>query len=116
VRNSFWVKLEIFEVDQLVFFAFYSLQDPPLPSGLCETHYLGALGLPGLTAYFGLVKVARAKQGERVVVSGAAGETGSMVIQVAKKMVGASHVVGIAGSEKKCRLVERLCKLSYRVS
>lgn len=55
-----------------------------LPNGLSLTHYLGALGGPGLTAYYGLVVVGEAKKGQRIVVSGAAGATGSMVVQVAK--------------------------------
>ncbi|KAL4861426.1 hypothetical protein BDV12DRAFT_204024 [Aspergillus spectabilis] len=80
----------------------------PLPRGLSETHYLGAFGLTGLTAYFGLLKVGGLKKGERVVVSGAAGATGSMVVQIAKKIVGAEYVLGIAGGEAKCRWVESL--------
>ncbi|KAL5343050.1 hypothetical protein BJX70DRAFT_244645 [Aspergillus crustosus] len=80
----------------------------PLPNGLSDTHYLGAFGLTGLTAYFGLLKVGGLKKGERVVVSGAAGATGSIVVQLAKKIVGAEYVVGIAGSEEKARWVESL--------
>lgn len=79
-----------------------------LPGGLSVTHYLGALGMTGLTAYYGLVEVVGAQKGERVVVSGAAGATGSMVVQIAKHIVGASYVVGIAGSDDKCRWVESL--------
>lgn len=55
----------------------------PPPNGSI-TNYLGALGGNGLTAYYGLVVVGEAKAGQRVVVSGAAGATGSMVVQVAK--------------------------------
>lgn len=58
----------------------------PLPNGLSLTHYLGALGGPGLTAYYGLVVVGEAKKGQRIVVSGAAGATGSMVVQIAKNV------------------------------
>lgn len=76
--------------------------------GLSITHYLGALGSTGLTAWYGLIDIAAAKKGERVVVSGAAGATGSMVVQIAKHIVGASYVVGIAGSDEKCRWVEKL--------
>lgn len=79
-----------------------------LPNGLSLTHYLGALGSTGLTAYYGLVVISEAKKGDKVVVSGAAGATGSMVVQIAKHIVGASNVVGIAGSEDKCRWVESL--------
>ncbi|KAK5946049.1 quinone oxidoreductase [Knufia obscura] len=79
-----------------------------LPGGLSVTHYLGALGSTGLTAWYGLVEVVGCKKGERVVVSGAAGATGSMVVQIAKHIVGASYVVGIAGSDEKCKWVEGL--------
>ncbi|KAL4888781.1 hypothetical protein BDV59DRAFT_196154 [Aspergillus ambiguus] len=80
----------------------------PLPRGLSETHYLGAFGGTGLTAYYGLVVQCEAKKGEKVVVSGAAGATGSMVVQIAKHLVGAGTVIGIAGSDEKCRWVEQL--------
>jgi NADPH-dependent curcumin reductase CurA len=59
---------------------------PPLPGGMSITHYLGAFGGTGLTAYYGLVIVGEAKKGQRVVVSGAAGATGSMVVQIAKNV------------------------------
>ena len=58
----------------------------PLPNGLSLTHYLGAFGGTGLTAYYGLVVIGEAKPGMRVVVSGAAGATGSMVVQIAKNV------------------------------
>jgi len=76
--------------------------------GVSPTHYLGALGFTGLTAYVGLMKVVEAKEGESVVVSGAAGATGSMVVQIAKKMIGCKKVIGIAGTDEKCRWVESL--------
>ncbi|MCM0617972.1 NADP-dependent oxidoreductase [Paenarthrobacter sp. TYUT067] len=79
----------------------------PVPSGLAPTSaFLGALGMTGLTAYSGLLKVAEFKEGEVVFVSGAAGAVGSMVGQIAKAM-GASRVIGSAGSpEKVARLLE----------
>ena len=65
--------------------------------------YLGALGMPGMTAYFGLLDVARAGAGETVVVSGAAGAVGTMAGQIAK--VRGCRVVGIAGGPEKCRML-----------
>jgi NADPH-dependent curcumin reductase CurA len=65
--------------------------------------FLGVLGMTGMTAYFGLLDVAQAKEGETVVVSGAAGAVGSVVGQVAK--IKGCRVVGIAGGQRKCRLL-----------
>ena len=65
--------------------------------------YLGALGMPGLTAYFGLLDIGSAEEGETVVVSGAAGAVGSVVGQIAK--LKGCRAVGIAGGEEKCRHV-----------
>lgn len=78
---------------------------PPAPRGLSASHYLGALGATGLTAWHGLVDVVGATGDDVVVVSGAAGATGSMAVQIAKKMLGCKRVVGIAGGEAKCRWV-----------
>lgn len=80
----------------------------PLPNNLPITHYHGALGLTGLTAYHGLVDVGKVSKDDVVVVSGAAGATGSMVVQIAKKMVGVKKVIGLAGGSKKCDWVEKL--------
>ncbi|MEU0370918.1 NADP-dependent oxidoreductase [Streptomyces sp. NPDC006283] len=65
--------------------------------------YLGALGMPGMTAYFGLLDVGALKDGETVVVSGAAGAVGTMVGQIAK--VKGCRVIGIAGGPEKCALL-----------
>ena len=64
---------------------------------------LGVLGMPGMTAYFGLLEIGKPQPGETVVVSGAAGAVGSLVGQIAK-IVGC-HVVGIAGTDEKVRYV-----------
>jgi NADPH-dependent curcumin reductase CurA len=62
---------------------------------------LGVLGMPGLTAYFGLLDIGQPKPGETVVVSGAAGAVGSLVGQIAK--IKGCRAVGIAGSDDKVR-------------
>ena len=62
--------------------------------------YLSLFGLTGMTAYFGLLTIGEPKQGDTVLVSGAAGATGSVVGQIAK--IKGCHVVGIAGGQKKC--------------
>ena len=64
------------------------------------TTWLGALGMPGMTAWFGLFDVAKAEPGDTVVVSGAAGAVGSVVGQLAKAH--GCHVIGIAGGPEKC--------------
>jgi NADPH-dependent curcumin reductase CurA len=62
--------------------------------------YLSALGMPGMTAYFGLLDVGQAKEGDTVVVSGAAGAVGQVVGQIAR--IKGCRVVGIAGGPEKC--------------
>jgi NADPH-dependent curcumin reductase len=62
--------------------------------------YLGTLGMPGMTAYFGLLEVGKPKAGDTVVVSGAAGAVGQVVGQIAK--IKGCRVVGIAGGPDKC--------------
>ncbi|MBC7473208.1 MAG: NADP-dependent oxidoreductase [Candidatus Sericytochromatia bacterium] len=68
------------------------------------SYYLGILGMPGLTAYFGLIDIAKPQSGETVVVSGAAGAVGIIVGQIAK--IYGCHVVGIAGSDEKIALLK----------
>jgi NADPH-dependent curcumin reductase len=62
--------------------------------------YVGALGITGLTAYFGLLEVGQAKAGDTVVISGAAGATGMVTGQIAK--IKGCRAVGIAGGPEKC--------------
>jgi len=68
--------------------------------------YLSALGLPGLTAYFGLLDVGKPAPAQTVVVSGAAGAVGSVVGQIAK--IKGCRAVGIAGGADKCRYLRDL--------
>lgn len=65
--------------------------------------YIGTLGMPGMTAYFGILEVGKIKEGDVVVVSGAAGAVGSIVGQIAK--IKGCKVVGIAGGPEKCAYV-----------
>jgi hypothetical protein len=65
--------------------------------------YIGTLGMPGMTAYFGLLNVGQPKEGETVVVSGAAGAVGGIVGQIAK--IKGCTVIGIAGGADKCKFV-----------
>jgi NADPH-dependent curcumin reductase CurA len=69
--------------------------------------YIGTLGMPGMTAYFGILEVGKIKEGDIVVVSGAAGAVGSIVGQIAK--IKGCKVIGIAGGPDKCKyLIEEL--------
>jgi NADPH-dependent curcumin reductase len=72
---------------------------PGVPIPLC----MSALGLTGLTAYYGMREIGAVKAGDNVLVSGAAGATGSIAAQVAK--IAGARVVGIAGGPKKCEFL-----------
>ncbi len=88
-----------------------------VPEGIDPTAALSVFGVTGMTAYFGLLDVGQPKEGDTVVVSGAAGATGSVVGQIAK-IKGAANVVGLAGSAEKCAwLVDELgfdAAINYR--
>ncbi|MCH9680593.1 MAG: NADP-dependent oxidoreductase [Deltaproteobacteria bacterium] len=71
--------------------------------GVPLSYHLGVLGMTGLTAYFGLLDIGRPEPGQTVLVSGAAGATGSVAGQIAKAR--GCRVVGIAGSPTKCGLL-----------
>lgn len=67
-------------------------------------YYLGILGMPGLTAYFGITDICKPAKGDNVVISGAAGAVGIVAGQIAK--IYGARVIGIAGSDEKCRLIK----------
>lgn len=76
--------------------AWYKVDDTLAPMPM----YLGTLGMPGMTAYFGILEVGKIKEGDIVLVSGAAGAVGSIVGQIAK--LKGCTVIGIAGGQEKC--------------
>ena len=75
--------------------------DPSLPLSA----YLGVLGIPGFTGWYGLKMIGKPKPGETLVVSGAAGATGSLVVQLGKTL--GCRVVGTAGTDDKCAYLTR---------
>lgn len=76
----------------------------PELEGLPLSLYLGLLGMPGLTAYVGLTRIARLREGDNVFVSGAAGAVGTAVGQIARQL-GAARLIGSAGSAEKVDLL-----------
>ncbi|MDV7243629.1 MULTISPECIES: NADP-dependent oxidoreductase [Rhodococcus] len=77
-----------------------SREDVPLE------HYLGILGMTGLTAWAGVCDILRPEPGHTVLISGASGAVGSVAVQLAKQT--GARVVGIAGGAEKCSMVARL--------
>ena len=88
--NGTWADYSLLDADEVA---------PVDPSVADLPAYLGVLGMPGRTAYFGLLDVGEPKPGDTVVVSGAAGAVGSVVGQIAKR--NGCRVVGFAGSDDK---------------
>ena len=76
--------------------------------------YLGTFGMPGLTAWAGLLKVGELKDGERVFVSGAAGAVGTVVCQIAKNK--GCYVVGSAGSDEKCDWLKKNARVDKTIN
>lgn len=94
----------------------YSIGDPSglippiaLPEGTPPNLALSVFGATSLTAYFGLLDVGQPRTGDTVLVSGAAGATGSVVAQIARLQ--GCRVVGIAGGKEKCEWLKHTCKL-----
>ncbi len=71
-----------------------------LPAGVAPTAAMNVLGITGITAYFGMQEIGRPQPGDTVVVSGAAGATGSVAGQLAR--IAGARVIGIAGGQHKC--------------
>ncbi|MEX2254574.1 MAG: NADP-dependent oxidoreductase [Acidimicrobiia bacterium] len=84
-----------------------------VPPGLPLRQMMGVLGTTGITAYFGMLDVGQAKDGDTVVVSGAAGATGSVAAQIAKIQGG--RVIGIAGGAEKCAWLRDECGLDATI-
>jgi len=78
-----------------------ALQKLPALAGVPVQAFLGVLGMPGLTAYSGLLQIGEPKEGETVFVSGGAGAVGSVVAQIAK--IKGCTVVATVGSDEKCK-------------
>lgn len=76
--------------------------------------HIGVLGMPGMTAYFGLLEKGQPKAGETVFISGAAGIVGSTVGQIAK--IKGCKVIGTAGSDKKCEYLEKDCNFDAAIN
>lgn len=74
-----------------------------VPEGVEPAHALAALGMTGKTAYLGLINIGKPKPGDTLVVSGAAGATGSLAGQIGK--IAGCRVVGIAGGAEKCAML-----------
>ncbi len=98
----------------------YSIGDPSalipptaLPADVPPALALGIFGTTSLTAYFGLLDVGQPKPGETVLVSGAAGATGSVVAQIAR--LKGCRVVGIAGGAEKCQWLREACKVDATI-
>lgn len=90
------------------------LQPMPKIPGVSLAMLFGNLGLVGPTAYFGVVDILKPKPGETVVVSAAAGAVGSIAAQYAKQL--GARVIGIAGTEEKCRWLTEECGLDGAIN
>jgi len=78
------------------------------------SYHLGVLGMPGMTAYFGLLEKGKPKEGETVFISGAAGIVGSTVGQIAK--IKGCTVIGTAGNQQKCQYLTEECGFDFAIN
>ena len=95
----------------------YALAGPgratPIAPGTPLTWPLGVLGITGLTAYFGMLDLGKPAAGETVVVSGAAGATGSVAAQIAR--IRGARAIGIAGGAEKCAWLREQARLDAAI-
>jgi NADPH-dependent curcumin reductase CurA len=84
-----------------------------IPDGIPITSPLSVFGITGLTAYFGLLDIGKPKEGDVVLVSGAAGATGSIVGQIAK--LKGCKVIGVAGGAKKCKWLTEVANFDIAI-
>ena len=84
-----------------------------IPEGVTPEMMLSVIGLTGITAYFGLLELGQPQAGDTVLVSGAAGATGSVASQIAK--IKGCRVVGIAGGPEKCRWLTEVAGLDAAI-
>ncbi|XP_041978488.1 prostaglandin reductase 1-like [Aricia agestis] len=102
VSHKGWCDYCIINESQVNLLNVYLLPDM---HGLPNELGVGAIGMPGATAYFGLLELCQPKEGETVVVSGAAGAVGTLVGQIAK--IKGCRVIGFAGSDDKVAYLEK---------
>ncbi len=106
LANSGWIKQGILnhkKIQDGALGSSLSLFLAPDLKGLSPSLLLGACGMPGNTAYFGFLEICQPKEGETVVINGAAGAVGSLVGQIAK--LKGCRVIGFAGSDDKCQFL-----------
>ena len=84
-----------------------------IPEGVSLTAPLSVFGITGLTAYFGLLDVGQPKEGDTVLISGAAGSTGSIASQIAK--IKGCRVIGVAGGVEKCKWLTEEVKIDAAI-
>lgn len=84
-----------------------------IPDGISDEAALSVFGMTGLTAFFGMDDIAKPQAGETVVVSGAAGATGSIAAQIAR--IRGATVIGIAGGESKCQWLLEKAKIHHTI-
>merc|ERR1712037_246461 len=115
VANIGWVKTAIVNSREIK--TGLRLMPDQMLAGISPSKLLGALGMPGNTAYFGFLELCQPKEGETVVVNGAAGAVGSLVGQIAK--IKGCRVIGFAGTDDKVAWLKEIgydCAYNYKTT